>query len=69
MAKKEKTTSELSSEIQKQIASSQSLRNRMGGLADEIHVLKKELSDFKKQVSNDLNEVVNGLQTIAKQKK
>jgi len=70
MAKNEKTSSQpKEGEIQKVISSSNHVRNRMSVLSDELHILKKELNDFKKQVTVDLNQVVDGLQAIAKQKK
>ncbi len=62
-------TNNLDKQIKQQKENTQALRKRISGLADDIYVLRGELDLFKKQVTNDLNSVINGMENLAKNQK
>jgi len=62
-------TVKLDKQIKQQKENTQAIRNRMSTLADDLFVLKGELDLFKKQVTNDLNQVISGMENIAKNQK
>jgi regulator of replication initiation timing len=62
-------TTQLREQLKTQEQNTKSIKNRVTSLVDELFVLRTELDSFKKQVTNDLTKVVDGLQTVAKKQK
>jgi|TARA_R110002074_G_scaffold115859_4_gene246870 hypothetical protein len=60
---------ELTKELSSQKQNTQVIRKRVSSLVDELFVLKGELDTFKRQVTKDMSQVVDGLQNLAKNQK
>ena len=60
---------ELTKELSSQKQTTQVIRKRVSSLVDELFVLKGELDTFKRQVTKDMSQVVDGLQNLAKNQK